>query len=339
MEELVTILMSVYNNESFVGAALESMCNQTYKNLEILVFNDASTDNSAQIIEKYQQSDSRIKFENNQQNCGLTKNLQKGMLLAKGKYIARMDADDIAMPDRIKTQVDFMEKHPDIDILGTSYIPFQDQEEGSEVKQPEGHEAIRCELLLQFTLIHPTVMLRRKSFLEKGLNYDASFRYSQDFDLWERSCRVLHAENLNIPLLRLRSDHAGKISTRKKKPQKECSDRVRRRQLEKLGCDLSNEEIEVFHDFGSHALMYDIDTIRTLDNALIKIIEANDVSRQYDPIILRQRAAELFRWNCIAMNDDCHQACRYYLKSKMRKFDTMPLKIYAIIILKSFGIQ
>lgn len=338
MNPLVTVLMSVYNGQKYIGEALDSILQQTYKNIEIIVFNDASSDGSAAIIEGFAEKDARIVFVNNLDNCGLTKNLQRGVIMATGKYIARMDADDIAMPERISTQVDYLESHPEIDILGTSYIPFVDNEYGTEVKQITGHEDICCELLLQFTLVHPTVMMRRERLIENNLNYDPEFRYSQDFDLWERASRKLTLENLNIPLLKLRGDHPGKISTRLKKPQKECSDRVRRRQLEKLCVNLSENEEAVFHAFGSHALEMTFAEMQTLDEVLMKIVKANRVASIYNQEKLEKRAAELFRWNCLACYEVDRAAAVYYYKSHMRILDKIPLKIWIYMAAKRMGI-
>lgn len=332
MDCLVTVLISAFNSEKFISDSLESICKQTYTNLEILVYNDASTDKTGEIIRSFTELDDRVVLLDRVSNCGLTKNLFEGMTRAKGKYIARMDADDIAMPERIATQVSYMESHPEIDILGTSYYPFDGNSLGAEVKQPESHDEIRCELLLQFTLIHPTVMLRRESFERFGLNYDVSFRYSQDYDLWEKACRTLKAHNLNIPLLKLRSDHPGKITTHLKAPQKECSDRVRKRQLALLQVDLTTDEERVFHEFGSHALAADAKTMELLDSALNKILLANRVTMQYEQTVLEKRAAELFRWNCIAMYPHNPKAFMYYFSSEMQKKDNPSAKVKLILL-------
>ena len=101
----VTVLMSVYNGDSFLESAIESILNQTYEDFEFLIYDDCSSDNTAQIINKYQNQDNRIFSIRNNKNCGLTHNRKEGVLTAKGKYILRMHADDIALPERLQTQV------------------------------------------------------------------------------------------------------------------------------------------------------------------------------------------------------------------------------------------
>ena len=114
---LVTILMPVYNAELYLKRAIESILNQTYKNIEFLIINDGSTDNSLAIIKSY--SDKRIVLIENDKNSGLIYSLNIGLKKASGKYIARMDADDISYPTRIQKQCAFMENHNEIGILGT----------------------------------------------------------------------------------------------------------------------------------------------------------------------------------------------------------------------------
>src|SRR3989344_8977423 len=113
----ITVLLSVYNDSRFLKSAIESILNQTFSDFEFLVINDASTDNTAEIINSF--SDPRLKTITNSHNLGLTKSLNIGLKEAQGKYIARLDADDISLPDRLKIQHDFMESHPDIALSGT----------------------------------------------------------------------------------------------------------------------------------------------------------------------------------------------------------------------------
>ena len=113
----VSVLMSVYNTkEEYLRKAVESILNQSFTDYEFIIFNDGGDKKITTIIQGY--SDKRIRLVENSENIGLTKNLNKGITMARGKYIARMDADDISLPNRLKVQYYYMEKHPDIDILG-----------------------------------------------------------------------------------------------------------------------------------------------------------------------------------------------------------------------------
>ena len=118
-EPLVSVLIPCYNCEKYVEEAVMSIIEQSYSNLEILVIDDGSTDNTGSILQELAQKDSRIRYIKNETNLKLIRTLNKGIDLCRGKYIARMDADDISLPTRIVKQVNFLEKHPDIGIVGT----------------------------------------------------------------------------------------------------------------------------------------------------------------------------------------------------------------------------
>ena len=118
-QKLISVIMSVYNGEKYLVQAIDSILNQTYQNFEFIIIDDCSTDNSSHILQEYAQKDSRIKIIKKEKNIGIKgfiKNLNLGMSLAKGKYIARMDADDISLPERFQKQVDFLEKNSDFTI-------------------------------------------------------------------------------------------------------------------------------------------------------------------------------------------------------------------------------
>ena len=113
----ITVLMPVYNGEKYLRQAVDSILNQTFKDFEFLIINDGSTDKTLAILQEYKNK--RVKIINNKKNIGLTKSLNKGLKLAKGKYIARMDADDISLSNRLRKQIDFLDKHNKIGVLGT----------------------------------------------------------------------------------------------------------------------------------------------------------------------------------------------------------------------------
>jgi hypothetical protein len=137
----------------------------------------------------------------------------------------------------------------------------------------------------------------------------------------------------------LRSDHPGKISTRKKKPQQKCSNIVRTRQLDNLGLNLTNKEKEIFDDFGSDLLDDSLDAIVILDGVLWKIVQANKARNYYDQEILQKRAAELFRWNCISKFSTNYKTGMYYFKSKMKKYDQRSLKEQIILLMFAMKIR
>jgi len=179
--------MSVYNSADFLSEAIESILNQTYKNFEFLIIDDCSTDNSPDVIKSFQNKDERINFFRNKHREGLTKNLNKLNKIATGKYLARMDADDIAYSSRFEKQMKFLYDNPKIEILG-SYAKDIDHQGNilSNRKVPIEHEKIIKLLPILSPIIHPTVFIKKETF--DFLNgYNEKYDNAQDLDLWFRA--------------------------------------------------------------------------------------------------------------------------------------------------------
>jgi glycosyltransferase involved in cell wall biosynthesis len=176
----ISVIMSVYNSEKFLSEAIESILNQTFKDFEFIIINDCSTDSSLEIIKKYKKKDSRIVLIENKKNIGLTKSLNIGLKRAKGKYIARMDADDISLPERFQIQYDFLEKNKDIFLVGTGAYDIDEQGNPLKVKKVYlGIDKIKEMLPSRNCFYHPTIMFRNEGFY-----YRDKFIYSQDYDFY-----------------------------------------------------------------------------------------------------------------------------------------------------------
>lgn len=209
---LVSVIMPAYNCEAFVGEAINSILNQTYRSFEYFIIDDASTDTTVEVIKQFK--DPRIKFIQKLENTGYTKSLNKGLQLASGKYIARMDADDKAFPQRLEKQVAFMESQPEIIACGSAYRIMD-----SRITKyfPENNEDIKTMLLEQTCFAHPTVMLRTAVLKEQNLVYDESKEPAEDYDLWVKLSKVGQLANIKEVLLEYRV-HKGQVSkTRRKK--------------------------------------------------------------------------------------------------------------------------
>lgn len=194
---LVSVIMSVYNSEKYVEESVRSIMKQSYSNLEVLIADDCSTDNSYEILLKLANEDSRIKLIKNSSNLKLAKTLNKLISLCKGKYIARMDSDDISHPDRIKEQLKFLENNLDIDFCGTNAIIINENgKERGTTKIPTG--ATDCKNYFRYgnVFIHPSVMLRA-DILQKNL-YSENFKYAQDYELWGRLLFKENKKGLNL---------------------------------------------------------------------------------------------------------------------------------------------
>jgi hypothetical protein len=199
---LITFVLSVHNDLRFLPAAVDSMLGQTFEQFEAILIDDGSTDGSGAYLDSL--IDPRVRVIHNPGNLGLTTSLNIGLDLARSPYIARMDADDICEPDRLARQIEFLDSHPDVGILGTSRQLID--EEGREIvvaSATQGDLAIRWKCLLGNPFAHPTVMLRRSVLNTHKFRYADSFR-SEDYELWIRLLQHTRGENLAEPLLRYR---------------------------------------------------------------------------------------------------------------------------------------
>lgn len=196
---LVSILMSVYNGEKHLKESIISILEQDYDNFEFLIINDGSTDNSELIIRSF--DDHRIRLINNKKNIGLAAALNKGLSLARGKYVARMDADDISMKNRLSSQVGYLDDNPKVSIVG-SWVEIIGS--GEVWKYPTTDISIKSSLLFYSPFAHPTVMFRLSDFVDNNFFYDPYFLKSQDYELWSRVCLKLKCSNINKIFLKYR---------------------------------------------------------------------------------------------------------------------------------------
>jgi glycosyltransferase involved in cell wall biosynthesis len=227
--------MPFFNAELYLREAIQSILNQSHRSLELILLDDFSTDNSLKIAESY--SDRRIKLIRNSKNIGLTKSLNKALKSVNGKYIARMDADDISLPTRFEKQVSFLEKNLDIDIVGSwvKYLPSEDI-----LKLPTDDDSIKVSLLKYSSLVHPAVMIRTLSFEKHGIRYDEGFSSGQDYNLWVSNIETLRYSNLDEVLLLLRI-HENQISNRLRSTQTENTILIKKKIFKKLGVKTESE--------------------------------------------------------------------------------------------------
>lgn len=199
---LVSVLIPCYNVEDFVQEAIKSITNQTYQNLEIIVINDGSKDNTKHILQQLASQDKRITYIENPKNIGLIQTLNKGLKSCTGKYIARMDSDDISLPQRIEQQVDFLEKNPDIGIIG-SYIQKFGEKKDTWRMEIE-NDLIKSSLFYSTCFAHPSVMFRNEIIAKYNLHYDEDYPHAEDYKLWYDFSKVTQMANLPKILLKYR---------------------------------------------------------------------------------------------------------------------------------------
>lgn len=236
---VISVLMPVYNSEKYLAEAIESVLNQSYTNFEFLIFDDGSTDSSKDIIKEYSKKDSRIKSFFFKENQGYVIHLNQGLEIANGKYIARMDSDDICLPNRFKIQIEYLESHPEIWVLGSSSIIINDQgEEMGKSKRFNNPDELYFMSFFINPLSHPTVFFRKKEIKSIG-GYNEKKQPSEDFDLWTRVLNKGKIANIEQPLLKYR-EHDSSISVKKRELQKKNSHQTLR--------DFWKRELNIFVD-------------------------------------------------------------------------------------------
>ena len=192
----VTVLLPVYNSRKHLREAIESVIHQTFTDWEMLIINEyGSDDGSLEIIKEYLDTDNRVCLIQNETKLGLAESLNKGMNLARGEYIARMDADDLAHPDRLVKQVKYMQDHPLVSVCGTYQHHFGVSANWIH-KPPITPQQCKTNLIFFCDLCHSTLMLRKGWFIQNNLYYDNSY-YAEDFELWTRV--IKNGEIANIP--------------------------------------------------------------------------------------------------------------------------------------------
>jgi glycosyltransferase involved in cell wall biosynthesis len=200
---LVTVLMSVFNDAPYLRESVESILAQSLQDFEFLVIDDGSTDGSREFLRRAR--DERLRVLRNPCNLGLTRSLNRGLNVAAGSFVARMDADDVAASDRLTRQVEFLRKHPEVGIVGSSRILIDAEgRDVAHVPAPQDHLRIRWKCLLGNPFTHPAVMLRKGVLDAHRLRYDEAFRTAQDYEMWSRLLAVTRGANLREPLLRYR---------------------------------------------------------------------------------------------------------------------------------------
>lgn len=238
----ISVIMPVYNAESYLSETIESILNQTYTDFELLVLNDKSTDGSKEIIEKYKAKDSRIVLIDKEINVGPANLRNEGFELAKAPFVALMDADDIALPTRFEKQVTYLKNHPDVGVCGT-WMTYFGGKKNKAIRHAETHDAIKVSFLYSCAIGNPTVMLRKESL--NGLRFENEFVPVEDYDLWSRLLPKTKFHNIPESLLQYRL-HPNNISKTKIENVNRSVKKVKINQLGGFGIEATDPNLELY---------------------------------------------------------------------------------------------
>jgi len=239
----VTVIMPVYNAAAHLREATESILAQTFADFELLVVDDGSSDDSVAVLRSHE--DARLRLERNEHNLGLVATLNAAVRRATGRYIARMDADDVSLPTRLAEQVAYLDTHPEVSGVSVAYETIDEQNRGVStdygLHRPVGPALVRWSLHFGSFFCHAASMLRREVFDALG-GYDPAFVHAEDYELWLRAARRFRFDNLPRVLYRVRlhDDNASGIH-------RETQQRNARRAQSRWIADFLGEEVSLAH--------------------------------------------------------------------------------------------
>lgn len=281
----ITVLMPLYNGERYIRQAIESILCQTWRDYELLIIDDGSRDAGPDIISTIQ--DERIVLLRNPSNMGVAATLNRGLEVARGRYIARMDADDISLPDRLERQVRFMDKHPDVGISGGWVRLFGGGELPYTCRVPTDRHAVAAYMLFENALWHVTAIMRRDVLSRASLYYDPVFSRSEDYDLWTRAGQHFALANIDQISVRVRR-HKESVTRSNWEEMTKQTEIIQERLLQKIGLKLTSSELAFHHRVGRGYRLEIPEHVNQAEKWLLRLLSANQQTLVYDEISLKQ---------------------------------------------------
>ncbi len=290
----VSVMMPAYNVEKYIGEAIESILNQTFQDYELIIIDDGSKDATYQVMQKYAQKSDKIRIFQNEKNEGLVFTRNRLLELAEGEYLAALDSDDISLLDRLEKQVNFLDKNPDIDLLGGGLEFFrEDSDEKSYLLFLTDPEQIACKLLFHNMFTQTAIIYRNKV---KKMKYD-NHPLAEDYDLWVRISwqgKVTNLEDI-LALCRL---HPESISARRDDDMKKNDRLIHIKQLHRLGIKPTEKELDIHRKIAHQITTITEDEFKQAISWIQKLWIANQENKKY-PLIafedeLRSRLVSFF---------------------------------------------
>lgn len=271
----ISVLMPCYNASRWVGTALCSILRQTYHDIEILVCDDGSTDDTAKVIGEVASRDRRVVVYTGP-NQGIVGALNGLLGEAKGKFIARMDADDICCITRLERQMAFLEQSGS-DLCGTWFTEFG-QGIPRTVRWPHGHESVRTSLMFQNSICHPTILARREVF--ECFRYRQEYLLAEDYDLFVRASLTFKLDNLSEVLLRYRR-HPAQATQDKRDRMEQVTQSIRQAALKQQGIDASTRDLQLHQMIRAPTSIRSTADLLGIEQWLSRILEyqSNDHAR------------------------------------------------------------
>lgn len=283
---VISVVLPVYNAGIYLREAIKSVLNQTFLDYELIIINDGSTDCSEEIVFEF--TDSRIKYIKNEVNLKLIETLNLGFFIARGKYICRLDADDIMVPNRLEKQFHFLESNPNYILVGSFVKIIKEDTVTSEIiGYKKNHDDLKFEMCFHNPIIHPSVMLRVNPHLKNLVLFNKKFIHAEDYELWSRLIHYGMFYNLEEPLTYYRV-HKDQISTIHSDFQKKQMDLIRFSYFKKMYPSYTNQEINF--------ILFEIDSYDFISKykILLDFYFSKEISGDYKQREVIKRIRNLF---------------------------------------------
>lgn len=312
----VSVILPVYNVAPHIEATLNSLLAQTFRDFELLVFDDCSPDGTAAVVERVAATDARLRFFRNPRNLGRAGTDNAALAYATGEYIAKMDGDDLCHPERLARQVAYLEQHTDINVVGSWMQNF-----GSSTylnRYPAHPDDARVLTLFTLPTGNPSVMLRASLFREQGMHYDATLRQSEDYDFFGRYIGQLRLATLPEALIQYRvppDAHKKAILSERAT----VADEVRERLLQAWQLPATPHELRL-HNFGIMGPALADFTLSEVEAWLQKLLRHNEQHPLFEPAALRRGLGERWFEVCYKYPGRRLAAVRQYYRSPLAAY-------------------
>jgi glycosyltransferase involved in cell wall biosynthesis len=309
----VSVVLPAFNAQDTIEAAVDSILRQSLTNLELIVVDDGSKDATPELLAGMH--DDRLRVLSNPVNLGISHSLNKGLKEARGKFIARMDADDIAHGKRLEAQVAFMESNPKVGLCGSA-VRVTDGVTSAIWRHPSQHEDIRILMMFENPLFHPTVIFRRDVAAGRQGLYEPLWDGAEDYYLWTKLSKEVVFANLQESLVTYRQPPAAIVDGRRRG----LADKLRRQQIMGLGINPATVELALHSSIGRWAIEELHGRLEEVDEWLCRLVAANDKAKKYDQNLFRKVIGQRYFRVCRALSViDC-SALRHFERSKLKQY-------------------
>lgn len=274
----VSVIMPVYNAKKYLNKAIDSILNQTYTDFEFIIIDDASSDGSQEIVKSY--SDPRIRFYINEKNMGVAATLNRGIEIARGEYIARMDSDDISLPNRLQEQVDFLDVRHDVGVVGANVEIFGEGIPTKIHRFPTESKHLKAMLLFSSCFAHPVVMMRKSCLKENQLKYLSDFDGIEDYALWWELGQVCKLGSIDKVLLKYRQ-HCAQVTKNHSEYHVQRRINFVEKRLGMFQCEISDREKRLIYLYScGHTTMMSAEKVKEFIE-LVQKLKASNRNRSF----------------------------------------------------------